>query len=152
MRQLVELQLEHNADIKSSIDLAWGVQHNKHRKKELQDPPPPDSSDPMSKENLQLIPIGQDAQRKRYWVVDGPCIISTFRCSNFRICTYLGAIDVPQPYFNSPLFSRRFTRLISLHMALCSRFAADIYLNQPLEDGCYLSDDIFHKGGVHWHR
>lgn len=76
MRQLVELQLEHNADIKNSIDLAWGVQHNKHRKKEFQDPPP-DPSDPMSKENLQLIPIGQDTQRKRYWVVDGPCTFST---------------------------------------------------------------------------
>ncbi|KAF7981102.1 hypothetical protein HWV62_34811 [Athelia sp. TMB] len=69
LRQLVELQLEHNADIKNTIDLAWGVQHNKHKKKEAQDLPP-DPTDPKSKPRLQLVPIGQDMQRKRYWVVD----------------------------------------------------------------------------------
>lgn len=68
----MELQLEHNADIKTTIDLAWGVQHNKHKKKEAQDIPP-DPTDPKSKQNLQLVPIGQDMQRKRYWVVDGKC-------------------------------------------------------------------------------
>lgn len=68
----MELQLEHNAEIKTTIDLAWGVQHNKHKKKEAQDAPP-DPTDPKSKQKLQLVPIGQDTQRKRYWVVDGPC-------------------------------------------------------------------------------
>ena len=76
LRQLVELQLEHNAEIKNTIDLAWGVQHNKHKKKEAQDAPP-DPTDSKSKQRLQLNPIGQDTQRKRYWVVDGPCISSS---------------------------------------------------------------------------
>jgi len=88
LRQLVELQLEHNAEIKNTIDLAWGVQHNKHKKREAQDVPP-DPSDPKSKQNLQLNPIGQDTQRKRYWVVDGPCIFF-----QYCICAYLGG-DVP---------------------------------------------------------
>lgn len=91
LRQLVELQLEHNAEIKNTIDLAWGVQHNKHKKREAQDVPP-DPSDPKSKQKLQLNPIGQDIQRKRYWVVDGPCIF--FQYSNPSICAYLGG-DAP---------------------------------------------------------
>lgn len=72
LRQLVELQLCHSAEIKSLIDRAWGVVHNKHKKAEMTpDKPPPE--DPHSQENLQMIPVGQDKDRKRYWVVDGPC-------------------------------------------------------------------------------
>jgi len=69
LRQLVELQLSHNADIKAKIDRAWGVSHNKHKKK---DPAttPLQPSDPDSQESLQLLPIGQDSSRKRYWVAD----------------------------------------------------------------------------------
>ena len=92
LRQLVELQLEHNADIKNTIDLAWGVQHNKHKKKEAQDLPP-DPTDPKSKPRLQLVPIGQDMQRKRYWVVDGPCLFP-FETLISAICAYLRGLMV----------------------------------------------------------
>ncbi|KAJ3542825.1 hypothetical protein NMY22_g3360 [Coprinellus aureogranulatus] len=68
LRQLVDLQLTHAPSIKAVIDRAWGVVHNKHKKREIT--PPPDASDPQSRENLQLLPIGQDASRKRYWVAD----------------------------------------------------------------------------------
>ncbi|CAA7265919.1 unnamed protein product [Cyclocybe aegerita] len=68
LRQLVELQLCHAPEIKATIDRAWGVQHNKHKK------PAPlaplDPSDPKSQESLQLQPIGQDCSRKRFWVAD----------------------------------------------------------------------------------
>ncbi|THH13589.1 hypothetical protein EW146_g6651 [Bondarzewia mesenterica] len=70
LRQLVELQLTHGSEIKEKIDYAWGVVHNKHKKKEHADPPPLDPSDPFSMENLQFNPIGQDIRRRRYWVVD----------------------------------------------------------------------------------
>ena len=77
LRQLVELQLCHSAEIKGIIDRAWGVVHNKHKKTEV--PParlPPE--DPQSQENLQLLPLGQDKDRKRYWIVDGPCTFLPF--------------------------------------------------------------------------
>ena len=70
LRQLVELQLTHSLEIKGLIDRAWGVVHNKHKKNETTPNQPP-PSDPHSQENLQLLPLGQDIQRKRYWVVDG---------------------------------------------------------------------------------
>lgn len=73
LRQLVELQLSHGPEIRKTIDNAWGIVHNKHRKKEVPDPPPLDPSDPNSMESLQFVPIGQDNARKRYWVVDGQC-------------------------------------------------------------------------------
>lgn len=76
MRQLVELQLCHSAEIKAIIDRAWGVIHNKHKKAETTPAPPP-ANDPHSQENLQLQPLGQDKDRKRYWAVDGPCTISS---------------------------------------------------------------------------
>ena len=72
LRQLVELQLCHAPDIKATIDNAWGVVHNKHKKNQAPFVPL-DPSDPKSREKLQLTPIGQDCQRKRYWIADGPC-------------------------------------------------------------------------------
>ena len=87
LRQLVELQLTHSTEIKGKIDRAWGVVHNKHKKKELPDPPPLDPMDPNSMENLQFIPFGQDMRRTRFWIVDGPC---TFPSPAPRICMYLG--------------------------------------------------------------
>ncbi|KAI8990442.1 hypothetical protein BD414DRAFT_483665 [Trametes punicea] len=69
LRQLVELQLCHSQEIKAMIDRAWGVVHNKHKKIETSALPPP-PSDPHSQERLQLVPLGQDKDRKRYWVVD----------------------------------------------------------------------------------
>lgn len=73
LRQLIELQLSHSAEIKGKIDRAWGVNVNKNKKK---DPAtaPPEPSDPNSRENLQMLPLGQDSQRKRYWVVDSAYI------------------------------------------------------------------------------
>ncbi|KAI5898043.1 uncharacterized protein SCHCODRAFT_02610964 [Schizophyllum commune H4-8] len=70
LRQLVEMQLSApNSEIKAIIDRAWGVSASKHKKKNEKEPlPGPD--DPHSQENLQLAPIGQDAQRMRYWVAD----------------------------------------------------------------------------------
>ena len=70
LRQLVELQLCHSQEIKAIIDRAWGVVHNKHKKTETPSLPPP-PGDPNSQERLQLIPLGQDKERKRYWIVDG---------------------------------------------------------------------------------
>ncbi|KAH8099339.1 hypothetical protein BXZ70DRAFT_293547 [Cristinia sonorae] len=69
LRQLVEFQLCHCQDIKLRIDRAWGVIHNKHKKMETTSAPPP-PEDPNSMENLQLVPLGQDHQRKRYWFID----------------------------------------------------------------------------------
>ncbi|KAI0756829.1 hypothetical protein C8Q80DRAFT_1130715 [Daedaleopsis nitida] len=69
LRQLVELQLCHSQEIKAIIDRAWGVVHNKHKKAESSTQPPP-PGDPNSQERLQLVPLGQDRERKRYWVVD----------------------------------------------------------------------------------
>lgn len=70
LRELVELQLAHSAEIKGLIDHAWGVGHGKHKKKEPADIPIPDPSDPYSRESLSYGPVGQDSSRKRYWVVD----------------------------------------------------------------------------------
>ncbi|KAF9245782.1 hypothetical protein BU15DRAFT_70853 [Melanogaster broomeanus] len=69
LRSLVELQLAHSTEIKSTIDRAWGVMQNKHKKKDSE-MAPPDASDAKSQENLQLVPLGQDCSRKRYWVAD----------------------------------------------------------------------------------
>lgn len=78
LRQLVELQLCHTADIKNTIDRAWGVSQNKHKKKDAATAPP-EPTDPHSQEKLQLLPIGQDSRRKRFWVADGPCTFTTYR-------------------------------------------------------------------------
>ncbi|KAI0803329.1 hypothetical protein BC629DRAFT_119943 [Irpex lacteus] len=89
LRQLVELQLCHSTEIKALIDRAWGVIHNKHKKAETTAPPPP-PSDPFSQENLLFVPLGQDNQRKRYWIADDSPrvyvstnpwkVTSTFQC------------------------------------------------------------------------
>ncbi|KIO08612.1 hypothetical protein M404DRAFT_366444 [Pisolithus tinctorius Marx 270] len=69
LRQLVELQLQHSQEIKGVIDRSWGVTQNKYKKKDATNAPP-EPADAKSRENLQLVPIGQDCVRKRYWVVD----------------------------------------------------------------------------------
>ncbi|KAJ7925964.1 hypothetical protein B0H13DRAFT_1974060 [Mycena leptocephala] len=66
LRQLVELQLCHTPEIKSTIDRAWGVSQNKHKKKDAASAPP-EPSDPQSQGQLQLVPMGQDSRRKRFW-------------------------------------------------------------------------------------
>ncbi|KAK7064079.1 peptidase family M3-domain-containing protein [Favolaschia claudopus] len=69
LRQLVELQLVHTPEIKATIDRAWGVSQNKHKKKDAASAPP-DPTDAQSQAQLQLVPLGQDMQKKRYWVAD----------------------------------------------------------------------------------
>lgn len=71
LRLLVDLQLTHSVEVKGKIDRAWGVLHQTKSKKKETLPPMPDPSDPDSRENLKLDPIGQDNSRNRYWVVDG---------------------------------------------------------------------------------
>ncbi|KAF7307092.1 hypothetical protein MIND_00502500 [Mycena indigotica] len=69
LRQLVELQLTHSADVRATVDRAWGVSSNKHKKKDATSAPPEDS-DPLSQKQLQLVPLGQDLERTRYWAAD----------------------------------------------------------------------------------
>jgi hypothetical protein len=78
------LQLTHAPDIKSVIDRGWGVQHNKHKKNQVA-LPTLDPNDPQSRDKLALLAIGQDSQRKRYWVTDGPCTIPTLALSRFPV-------------------------------------------------------------------
>lgn len=69
LRQLVELQLCHTPEIKNMIDRAWGVSQNKHKKKDTATAPPgPD--DPKGLDQLQLVPMGQDSRRRRFWSSD----------------------------------------------------------------------------------
>jgi hypothetical protein len=72
LRVLVEMQLAHQPEIKNAIDRAWGVVHQKQKKKEST-AAPSNLGDSYTIEQLQQVPIGQDRERKRYWVVDGPC-------------------------------------------------------------------------------
>jgi len=65
----VESQLAHSAAIKTKIDRAWGVMQQKTKKKDT-DAAPPESDDANSLQSLQVLPLGQDLERKRYWAVD----------------------------------------------------------------------------------
>ncbi|KAJ7751300.1 hypothetical protein DFH07DRAFT_826810 [Mycena maculata] len=69
LRQLVELQLCHTPEIKNTIDRAWGVSQNKHKKKDAA-AAPPEAADPQSQGKLQLVPLGQDSRRRRFWAGD----------------------------------------------------------------------------------
>lgn len=88
MRLLVDVQLAHSTEIKNIIDRAWGVTQHKHKKKDPESAPP-DASDSKSQERLRLVPLGQDSSRKRYWVVDGPCVFHFVVLAPFPICVYL---------------------------------------------------------------
>lgn len=102
LRQLVELQLQHSAEIKATIDRAWGVTQNKYKKKDATNAPP-DVSDLRSRENLQLVPLGQDYTRKRYWVVDDSPrvyvstnpwkVTATFQTASSTRADYLALIE-----------------------------------------------------------
>jgi hypothetical protein len=92
LRQLVELQLCHTPEIKNTIDRAWGVVHNKHKKKDASTAPP-DPNDPQSQERLQLVPLGQDSRRRRFWVADGPFTFFVTSRLVF-VCICLGLIFV----------------------------------------------------------
>ena len=74
LRQLVEWQLSYSVEIKGVIDRGWGVVHMKHKKTNVevaQETQRLPDSDPYSKHNLIMVPLGQDAKKKRYWGVDG---------------------------------------------------------------------------------
>jgi hypothetical protein len=81
----VEWQLSHSAEIKGVIDRGWGVVHMKHKKSNVevaQETQPLPDSDPYSKPTLLMVPLGQDAKKKRYWAIDGGSIfISLFICT-----------------------------------------------------------------------
>ncbi|KAF8526450.1 hypothetical protein JB92DRAFT_3108245 [Gautieria morchelliformis] len=73
LRQLVEWQLSHSVEIKGVIDRGWGVVHMKHKKSNVevaQETQPLPDSDPYSKPNLVMVPLGQDAKKKRFWAID----------------------------------------------------------------------------------
>ena len=69
LRTLVELQLSHSSEVKRMIDAAWRVARAPPKKKDAAN----GSDSGPQLEDLQLLPIGQDLKRKRYWVVDGEC-------------------------------------------------------------------------------
>ncbi|KAF8581653.1 hypothetical protein K439DRAFT_1635982 [Ramaria rubella] len=73
LRQLVEWQLSYSAEIKGLIDRSWGVVHMKHKKSNVeiaQETQQIPDDDPHSKVNLTMVPLGQDAKKRRYWAVD----------------------------------------------------------------------------------
>ncbi|KAF9041719.1 hypothetical protein BDZ89DRAFT_1090131 [Hymenopellis radicata] len=67
LRQLVELQLSHSVDIKAKVDRAWGVAPTKSKKKEAATA---HVNTDLTQADLQIVPVGQDINRKRYWVAD----------------------------------------------------------------------------------
>ncbi|KAF9814526.1 hypothetical protein IEO21_05077 [Rhodonia placenta] len=128
MRQLVELQLCHSAEIKAIIDRAWGVIHNKHKKAETTPAPPP-ANDPHSQENLQLQPLGQDKDRKRYWAVDDSPrlyistnpwkITATFQTISSTRDEYMAIVEKVQEIAPpEPKAGERKSKLDTAHIAL----------------------------------
>lgn len=56
------------------IDVAWELTYQRKKKKTnktvASEFAPPDPDDPMSISKLKMVPIGQDAKRTRYWMID----------------------------------------------------------------------------------
>ena len=78
------------------IDVAWRVARAPPKKKD----PATGSDNGPQLEDLQLLPIGQDLKRKRYWIVDGG---HPFRCHfcHFFHATFVNAgfyVDSPRVY------------------------------------------------------
>lgn len=91
---MVELQLIHCPEIKSSIDRAWGVAQSKSKKKDTVA-----ATTEATREDLQFVAIGQDVERTRYWVADGESL------DKLHICTYLHVDPVSAtwaPHFTTP--------------------------------------------------
>lgn len=122
----MELQLSHSVDIKARIDRAWGVSQSKSKKK---DPPAnhKDSSEADTYQDLHFIPLGQDIDRKRYWVVDGlytfPRIpyLHVFAIS-FRVSGSSAVISFPN---------------------FVPRFSSHLYLYKPLENHRHIPKNLF---------
>lgn len=134
LRQLVELQLTHSIDIKGTVDRAWGVMQNKHKKKDPETAPP-ESNDSRSQLNLQLVPLGQDAQRKRYWVADDSPriyvstnpwkITATFQAVSSTRAEYISVIEKLKA--SSPQGDRK-NKLEQAHTALVKALESRIDL------------------------
>ncbi|KAG1795775.1 uncharacterized protein HD556DRAFT_1364090 [Suillus plorans] len=134
LRQLVELQLTHSIDIKGTVDRAWGVMQNKHKKKDPETAPP-EFNDSKSQQNLQLVPLGQDAQRKRYWVADDSPrvyvstnpwkITATFQAVSSTRAEYISVIEKLKA--SSPQGDRK-NKLEQAHTALVKALESRIDL------------------------
>ena len=96
LRTLVELQLSHSGEVKRMIDVAWRVARVPPKKKDAAN----GSDGGPQLEDLQLLPIGQDLKRKRYWVVDGKypsrCCLRRFFRTISATTNFL--IDSPRVY------------------------------------------------------
>ncbi|GLB35905.1 hypothetical protein LshimejAT787_0301930 [Lyophyllum shimeji] len=136
LRQLVELQLCHTAEIKGIIDRAWGVSQNKHKKKDAATAPP-EPSDPKSQDSLQLLPIGQDSQRKRFWVADDSPrvwvstnpwkITATFQTVSSTKEEYLALIEqLKASAAPEPKKGQKRTRLEQAHLSLIAALESRI--------------------------
>ncbi|PPQ67172.1 hypothetical protein CVT25_005773 [Psilocybe cyanescens] len=136
LRQLVELQLCHSPEIKAAIDNAWGVVHNKHKKNQAP-VAPLDPNDPKSQERLQLQPIGQDYQRKRYWIADDSPriyvstnpwkITATFQTISSTRDEYISIIEgLKTDGPPEPKKGRKRTKLELAHFALIAALEARI--------------------------
>ncbi|KAH9944232.1 uncharacterized protein BXZ73DRAFT_87172 [Epithele typhae] len=119
LRQLVELQLCHSHEIKAVIDRAW----------DRSPPVPPPPGDPHSQVRLQLVPLGQDRERKRYWVVDdsprvylstNPWKISaTFQTVSSSRDEFMAFLEtVKETASSEPKFGERRSKLEIAHSAL----------------------------------
>ena len=148
LRQLVELQLCHAPEIKGYIDHAWGVVHNKHKKN--QTPLPSlDRSDPKSQENLQLLPIGQDVHRIRYWIADGPCTFIVKSWSTFFIFAYICMeifIRIPLSLFSSHI--NWFFSNLTCGLYFC-RLTTLVHVYESLENHGHFPYYFVHPGGIH---
>lgn len=121
MRQLVELQLGHTPEIKNTIDRAWGVSQNKHKKKDAASAPP-EASDPQSRGQLQLLPMGQDLQKKRFWAGDGPCAFFLWPDTIFVcICRRSSLNYFLHPDFGFIRWAYVFRTFIDTHSVFCCR-------------------------------
>ncbi|KAF8641162.1 hypothetical protein AX17_000797 [Amanita inopinata Kibby_2008] len=128
LRQLVELQLSHSSTIKGIIDRAWGVVHNKQKRKDMP-ATAPDPSNSQSWGNMQSVPLGQDRNRKRYWVADDSPriyvstnpwkITATFQTIASTREEYLSVIETLKKDAPGPLRKgERRPRLDQAHLAL----------------------------------
>jgi hypothetical protein len=133
LRQLVEFQLCHSADIKKAIDTAWGVGKNTHRKK---DPTATTATvdDGPRLEDLQLIPVGQDLKRRRYWVIDGMYIhtinLFTFAPSSLPVLSCISSTCVVRKILDESSF-------------LLHRLSKNLLFNKSLENYCYIPGCLF---------
>ena len=137
--------------MKATIDRAWGVVHNKHKKRDIT--PPPDPEDPRSRPNLEMLPVGQDVSKKRYWVADGPCTSSFLVLSlRMHICVYLPGPQ-PSPVSLAPIAGpcryRSLTRFsYSDTRFRLARFPKSLHIDQSMENQLLFTSRVFDEGGV----